>query len=104
MRWLFDMFSPARPPLIADATLRDVAAIARLHAASFRRGWSEDEIEGMLTDRSVVAHRAMIGRNFAGFIMSRMAADEAEILTSRSPRPIAAAPLRAACCVTISDV
>ena len=35
----------------------------------------------MLTDRSVVAHRAMIGSNFAGFIMSRMAADEAEILS-----------------------
>jgi ribosomal-protein-alanine N-acetyltransferase len=76
-----DFFSPARPPVIADATLRDVAPIASLHAASFRRGWSEDEIEQLLTDRSVVAHRAMIGNKFAGFIISRMAADEAEILT-----------------------
>lgn len=76
-----DFFSPARPPLIADAALRDVTPIARLHAASFRRGWSEDEIDGLLTDRSVIAHRAMIGSNFAGFVMSRMAADEAEILT-----------------------
>ena len=58
MRWLMDMFSPARPPLIAEAPLRDVAPIAKLHAASFRRGWSEDEIEQLLTDRSVVAHRA----------------------------------------------
>jgi ribosomal-protein-alanine N-acetyltransferase len=81
MRWLLDMFSPARPPAIADASLRDTAAIARLHAASFRRGWSEDEIERMLTDRSVVAHRALIGNNFAGFIVSRFVADEAEILT-----------------------
>ena len=81
MRWLLDMFSPARPPAIADATLRDSAAIARLHAASFRRGWSEDEIERMLTDRSVIAHRALIGNNFAAFIVSRFAADEAEILT-----------------------
>jgi ribosomal-protein-alanine N-acetyltransferase len=76
-----DFFSPARPPAIADAALRDVAPIAKLHAASFRRGWSEDEIEQLLTDRSVIAHRAMIGSNFAGFIISRFAADEAEILT-----------------------
>jgi ribosomal-protein-alanine N-acetyltransferase len=75
------MFSPARPPAIAEAALRDAAAIANLHAASFRRGWSEDEIESMLTDRSVVAHRAMIGNNFAAFILSRFAADEAEILS-----------------------
>ncbi len=81
MRWLLDLFSPARPPAIADATVRDVAAIARLHAASFRRGWSEDEIERMLTDRNVIAHRALIGSNFAAFIISRFAADEAEILT-----------------------
>ncbi|WP_414710080.1 GNAT family N-acetyltransferase [Pseudorhodoplanes sp.] len=81
MRWFFDMVSPARPPIVSDAVLRDVAAIAALHAASFRRGWSDDEIEGMLLDRSVVAHRAAIGSNFAGFVISRMAADEAEILS-----------------------
>ena len=81
MRWLFDMFSPVRPPLVADAGSRDVGAIARLHAASFRRGWSDGEIESMLADRNVVAHRATIGRNFAGFIISRIAADEAEILS-----------------------
>lgn len=81
MRWLFDMFSPARPPLIANATRNDVAGITRLHAASFRRGWSDGEIEGMLLDRNVVAHRATIGRHLAGFIISRMAADEAEILS-----------------------
>jgi ribosomal-protein-alanine N-acetyltransferase len=81
MKWLFDLFSPVRAPVIADATARDVAAIAKLHAASFRRGWSEDEIEGMLLDRNVVAHRAAIGSSVAGFIISRMAADEAEILS-----------------------
>ena len=81
MRWLFDMFSPARPPAILDAATRDSAAIAKLHAASFQRGWSEGEIEHMLLDRNVVAHRATIGKNFAGFIISRVAADEAEILS-----------------------
>jgi ribosomal-protein-alanine N-acetyltransferase len=81
MQWLFDIFSPARPPLVSDATTRDVAAIAKLHASSFRRGWSDGEIEGMLLDRNVVAHRATIGRNFAGFVISRVVADEAEILS-----------------------
>jgi ribosomal-protein-alanine N-acetyltransferase len=81
MRWFFDMFSPARPPIVSDATARDVTMIAKLHAASFRRGWSDGEIQGMLLDRNVVAHRATIGRNFAGFVISRFAADEAEILS-----------------------
>jgi ribosomal-protein-alanine N-acetyltransferase len=75
------MFSPARPPVISDAAARDVAAIAQIHDASFHRGWSDGEIEGMLVDRNVVAHRATIGRHIAGFVISRMAADEAEILS-----------------------
>jgi ribosomal-protein-alanine N-acetyltransferase len=68
-------------PSLSEAGPRDAAAIAKLHAASFRRGWSDGEIEGMLLDRNVVAHRATIGRHLAGFIISRVAADEAEILS-----------------------
>jgi ribosomal-protein-alanine N-acetyltransferase len=72
----------ARPaPVLTDAQPRDASAIAALHAASFRRGWSEQEVEGLLTDRAVIAQRALVGRSFAGFIMSRLAADEAEILS-----------------------
>src|SRR5690606_32101023 len=81
IRWLFDIFSPIRPPIVSNATSRDVADIAALHAASFRRGWSDGEIEGMLLDRNVVGHRATIGRHLAGFVISRIAADEAEILS-----------------------
>jgi [ribosomal protein S18]-alanine N-acetyltransferase len=68
-------------PVLSEAVSRDTAAIAALHAASFRRGWSEQEIEGLLTDRHVVAHRAMTGSKMAGFIMTRQVADEAEILS-----------------------
>jgi [ribosomal protein S18]-alanine N-acetyltransferase len=73
-------------PVLSEAASRDAAAIAALHAASFARGWSEQEVEGLLTDRAVIAHRAMsgaakTGSNLAGFIMSRLAADEAEILS-----------------------
>jgi ribosomal-protein-alanine N-acetyltransferase len=68
-------------PALSDAGARDAGAIATLHAASFRRGWSEPEVEALLLDRNVIAHRAMLGSRFAGFIMSRQAADEAEILS-----------------------
>ncbi len=66
---------------LSDATGNDAAAIAQLHADSFRRGWSDDEVELLLADLSVMTHRAMAGRAMAGFIMSRIAADEAEILS-----------------------
>ena len=45
-------------PVLSDATPRDAAAIAKLHAASFHRGWSEDEIERLLVERNVLTHRA----------------------------------------------
>ena len=72
----------ARPaPVLSEASARDAAALAGLHAAAFRRGWSEDEFERLLIDRSVIAHRAMVGRTLAGFILSRLGGGEAEILS-----------------------
>lgn len=68
-------------PMLSEASSRDAAAIAPLHAASFRRGWSEQEVEGLLIDRTVIAHRAMAGSKLVGFIMSRQVEDEAEILS-----------------------
>jgi len=68
-------------PALSEASSRDAAAIAPLHAASFRRGWSEQEVEGLLVERNVIAHRAMIGGKLTGFIMSRLVEDEAEILS-----------------------
>ena len=80
MKLLARLFARARPE-ISEAATRDAAAIARLHSSSFHRGWSEHELESLLLDRSVVAHRAMGGRKLVGFILSRVAADEAEILS-----------------------
>jgi ribosomal-protein-alanine N-acetyltransferase len=72
----------ARPePVLSEAGSRDAAALAALHAGAFRRGWSEDELERLLTDKTVIAHRAMTGRTLAGFIISRLAGGEAEILS-----------------------
>jgi ribosomal-protein-alanine N-acetyltransferase len=68
-------------PALSEARARDARAIATLHGASFHRGWSDGEIEGMLIERTTVAHRAMRGRRLAGFILSRLVIDEAEILS-----------------------
>jgi ribosomal-protein-alanine N-acetyltransferase len=72
----------ARPaPTFSEAREYDAAAIAAVHAASFLRGWGEDEFHRLILDRSVVAHRAVIGRTLIGFILSRTTAGEAEILS-----------------------
>ena len=80
------LFTRAEPTL-SEAGPRDAQAIAALHAAAFGRGWSEDEIERMLLDRHVVGHRAMLGAALAGFILSRLVAGEAEILSAIIIRP-----------------
>ena len=80
MSWLARLFARGEPSL-SPAGPRDAASLASLHIASFSRGWSETEFEQLLTDRSVVADRATSGRRNVGFIISRRAADEAEILS-----------------------
>jgi ribosomal-protein-alanine N-acetyltransferase len=71
----------SKDPVLAEAVPRDAAALANLHGTSFRRGWSEDEFERLLLERNVVTHRAMIGGKLVGFVLSRLAPPEAEILS-----------------------
>jgi ribosomal-protein-alanine N-acetyltransferase len=80
MQWLTGLFARGEPAL-SEAGPRDAGAIARLHAASFRRGWSDGEFERLLGERNVIAHRATRGAAIDGFILSRIAAGEAEILS-----------------------
>ena len=80
MSWLSRLFARAEP-VLSTATPLDAASFATLHAASFNRGWSEHEFEQLLTDRNVTADRALSGRRNVGFVLSRRAADEAEILS-----------------------
>jgi [ribosomal protein S18]-alanine N-acetyltransferase len=68
-------------PGISDARPADAAAISAVHSRSFRRGWDEDEIRRLLLDRNVVAQRMTLGPKLTGFILSRCAAGEAEILS-----------------------
>ena len=81
-------FLAGSAPTFSAADPRDAPAIAELHGQSFGRGWDEDEVYRLLIDRAVIAHRATSRRSLVGFIMSRLAADEAEILS------VAIAPAR----------
>jgi ribosomal-protein-alanine N-acetyltransferase len=68
-------------PAIEAASTRDAGRLAQIHAASFRRGWGEGEFESMLAERNTLVHRLKLGRRVAGFVVSRIGADEAEILS-----------------------
>jgi|SRR6185295_1014290 len=71
-------------PAVLEARPRDSSSLAAIHARSFPVGWSEPEFERLLSDQSVIAHiaRADGGRGIiVGFLLSRIVADEAEILT-----------------------
>src|SRR5260221_14791490 len=78
--WLAALWSGGAA-VIEPATLRDAPKLAQLHGASFHRGWGEGEFETMLTERNTMVHRLRIGRKTTGFAVSRIAADEAEILS-----------------------
>jgi len=78
--WLSDWWGGGEA-VVEPAHLRDAARLAQLHAASFHRGWGEGEFEVMLNERNTLVHRLRLGRKIIGFAVSRMAADEAEILT-----------------------
>ncbi|MCA0424198.1 MAG: ribosomal protein S18-alanine N-acetyltransferase [Proteobacteria bacterium] len=69
-----------RPACLRPATLADAPALADIHAGSFAHPWSIPSFEAMLADRAVHGHVAETTGPI-GFILSRIAADEAEILS-----------------------
>ena len=81
MRGIFGRLLRRGAPVVSDATSRDAEALSDLHGHSFRRGWSESEFEILLAEANTMAHRASVGRAVTGFIISRIAAGEAEILS-----------------------
>jgi [ribosomal protein S18]-alanine N-acetyltransferase len=78
--WLSALFGSATAA-VEPAGLRDATRLAALHGASFHRGWGEAEFEDMLSQRNTLVHRLRLGSKIIGFSVSRMAADEAEILS-----------------------
>jgi ribosomal-protein-alanine N-acetyltransferase len=80
MRWFSDWLGGGTA-VIEPASQRDASRLAQLHGASFHRGWGEGEFEVMLTERNTLVHRLRLGRKIIGFAVSRIGADEAELLS-----------------------
>jgi [ribosomal protein S18]-alanine N-acetyltransferase len=68
-------------PAVSPAGAQDAPQFAALHASAFQRGWSAEEFERLLIEPNVVADRATSRDRLAGFVLSRLAADQAEILS-----------------------
>jgi len=80
MSWLSELLGTGTP-VIEPATIRDAPRLSQLHGTSFHRGWGESEFERMLAERNTLVQRLRLGRKIIGFAVSRMGADEAEILS-----------------------
>lgn len=79
MAW-WDAMTPQ--PSVAPLTDASQApALARIHATAFARPWEAHEFERILCERSTFAHGLWRSGTLQGFVLSRRAADEAEILT-----------------------
>jgi ribosomal-protein-alanine N-acetyltransferase len=79
------MMQRRREFVVEPLTEADTAAIAILHREDFQRPWSDLEFESLLAQDSVfgyvVREVGSARRQPAGFILARLAAGEAEILT-----------------------
>lgn len=79
MAW-WEALTPA--PYVAPLSDAGQApALARLHATAFARPWDVHEFERMLCERSTKGHALWRAGILQGFVLSRRAVDEAEILT-----------------------
>lgn len=63
------------------ATCSDASVIARLHAGLFPDGWSEADVAGMLGAPPSVSVVAETDARVVGFLLGRVVAGEAEILS-----------------------
>lgn len=67
---------------VEPATTRDADVIARLHAQGFHAGWSREDFAAYIAGPDTPVYVACDARRrIAGFLMLRLAADEAELIT-----------------------
>ena len=71
------------PPVIRPLRADKAEDCARLHAAGFAHPWSAEEIAALIASASTLAAAALdpASGRLRGFVLARLAADEAEILT-----------------------
>jgi ribosomal-protein-alanine N-acetyltransferase len=71
---------------VDELGLAEADALADIHRGAFARTWSEEEFAALLAEAAVFAigvRRQSLfgGRRLVGFVLVRVAADEAEVLT-----------------------
>ena len=73
----------AADPVVRLFTPARASACAAIHAASFHRGWSAQEIASLAAESSVLAHVSLDSqeKTVLGFSLARHVGEEAEILT-----------------------
>jgi ribosomal-protein-alanine N-acetyltransferase len=82
MMSMFGLFQKGASPIVTRLGMAHADECAALHAASFSYPWPLADIEALLLASSTYADGAFGKPNdLQGFILSRLAADEAEILT-----------------------
>jgi len=82
-------FSPPPAPAFAPFHAADAREAAPIHAEGFAVPWSAVDIERLALDPAVIGDAAREGRpggRLLAFVLSRKAADEAEILTIATAR------------------
>ena len=87
MSLLGTLLGGGKAPHLRDARASDSADLARIHAASFHRGWGADEFERLLAERAAHAHVICDGPDGAihGFVLSHVVVPEGEILAASPP-------------------
>lgn len=73
-----------RQPVVSPAKPDDLQQCADIHAASFVTGWGDGEIAAMLSAKNthcLVAKSGRLKSHVVGFLIYRISAKEAEILT-----------------------
>ena len=66
---------------VRNAGAADAAALSHLHETGFEQGWSEEDILTLMRGLGAFALAAEVEGTPGGFILCRVVADEAEILT-----------------------
>ncbi|MFD1198169.1 ribosomal protein S18-alanine N-acetyltransferase [Brucella gallinifaecis] len=73
-----------RPVSVEPLDVHDSAEIQRIHALSFHHGWSSDDFRSLIAQDNVFGFVARPDRQpdkACGFVLARLVAGEAEILT-----------------------
>lgn len=83
MSWLARLQPSGRSVRIAPASADHADRMAEIHAGAFARPWSAEDFGAFLIDRTILIDALFSGqvRQPSGFVVSRFASDEAEILS-----------------------